>query len=118
MCPDVIVERGGPSEGAPAVATLEGPVAGVRHHVVPQLRRLGEGLGAVATLVGPAVGNTDSVPSVLSAGMSRKPCGSELPVFPVISKQNCGCISRGLSWEAHTQNFTTSSANEKFLGRN
>ena len=34
MCADVVVERGGPGEGSPAVAALEGPVAGVRDHVV------------------------------------------------------------------------------------
>lgn len=56
MCPDVVVECCGPGEGAPAVAALEGPVAGVRHDVVPQLRGLREGLRAVTTLVGPAVG--------------------------------------------------------------
>lgn len=33
----VVVEGGGAGEGAAAVATLEGSVAGVRHHVVPQL---------------------------------------------------------------------------------
>lgn len=49
----VVVERGGAGEGPAAVAALEGPVAGVSHHVVPQLRRLREGLGAVATLVRP-----------------------------------------------------------------
>ena len=52
--PDVVVQGGGPSERPAAVATLEGPVAGVRDHMVPQLRRLGEGLGTVATLVRPS----------------------------------------------------------------
>lgn len=56
MCADVVVERGGPSEGPAAVAALEGPVAGVGDHVVAQLRGLGEGLGAVAALVRPAGG--------------------------------------------------------------
>lgn len=48
---DVVVERRGSGERSAAESTLEGSVAGVRHHVVPQVRRLREGLGAVATLV-------------------------------------------------------------------
>lgn len=51
MCADVVVEGGGAGERAPAVAALEGPVAGVRDHVIAQLRRLGEGLGAVSALI-------------------------------------------------------------------
>jgi len=34
---DVVVERRGSGERSAAVATLKGPVAGVRHHVVPQV---------------------------------------------------------------------------------
>jgi len=37
VCPDVIVECCGTSEGTTAVAALERPVAGVRNYVVPQL---------------------------------------------------------------------------------
>lgn len=33
----VVVERRGTGEGAAAVSAFEGPVAGVRHHVVPQV---------------------------------------------------------------------------------
>lgn len=33
----VVVERGGASERPAAVSTFEGSVAGVSHHVVPQL---------------------------------------------------------------------------------
>ena len=52
--PDVVVQGGGAGKRPAAVATFEGPVAGVRDHMVPQLRRLGEGLGTVATLVRPS----------------------------------------------------------------
>lgn len=34
---DVVVERGGTGERSAAVSAFEGSVAGVRHHVVPQL---------------------------------------------------------------------------------
>lgn len=118
MCPDVIVERCGTSKGTTTVAALERPVAGVCNYVVPQLRRLGERLGAVTTLVGPAMGKRNTVPSVLSIGMTRKPYGQEHLVFAVISRENCRRSSPGLSWETHTQNFMTSLANVKCLCRN
>lgn len=51
VCADVVVEGGGAGERSAAVAALEGPVAGVRDHVIAQLRRLGEGLGAVSALI-------------------------------------------------------------------
>lgn len=34
---DVVVERGGAGEGSAAVSAFEGAVAGVSHHVVPQV---------------------------------------------------------------------------------
>ncbi len=40
VCADVVVEGGGSGEGSAAVAALEGPVAGVRDHVIAQLGRL------------------------------------------------------------------------------
>lgn len=51
VCADVVVESRGPSERPAAVAAFKGPVTGVCHHVIPQLRGLREGLRTVSTLI-------------------------------------------------------------------
>lgn len=52
VCAYVVVEGGRSGERSATVSTFERSVAGVRHHVIPQIGWLGEGLGTMATLVG------------------------------------------------------------------
>lgn len=52
VCAYVIIECCCPGERSATISTFKRSVAGVRHHVIPQIRRLREGLGTMATLVG------------------------------------------------------------------
>lgn len=59
VCAYVVIEGCRSGESSATVSTFERSVAGVRHHVIPQIWWLGEGLGTMATLVG-SEGEKDS----------------------------------------------------------
>ena len=51
MGPDVVLEMGLLSEGFVAVGTLEGPLSGVGHDVLPEARRVDGGVDAAVGAV-------------------------------------------------------------------
>lgn len=59
VCAYVVIEGCRSGESSATVSTFERSVAGVRHHMIPQIWWLGEGLGTMATLVG-SEGEKDS----------------------------------------------------------
>lgn len=52
MCAYVVIECCCSGERSATISTFKRPVAGVRHHMIPQIWWLREGLGTMATLVG------------------------------------------------------------------
>lgn len=52
VCAYVVIEGCCSGESSATISTFERSVAGVRHHVIPQIWWLSEGLGTMATLVG------------------------------------------------------------------
>lgn len=52
VCAYVVIEGCCSGECSATISTFERSVAGVRHHVIPQIGWLREGLGTMATLVG------------------------------------------------------------------
>lgn len=52
MCAYVVIECCCSRERSATISTFKRPVAGVGHHMIPQIRWLREGLGTMATLVG------------------------------------------------------------------